>query len=385
MGNLIQHKAGFTIVSNVYCKDSSLSLAARGMIVTLLSVDAENWRFSERGLAAILPNGRASVRSAPQELEEAGYLVREQVIGDDGRFGETLYHVFEDPRKADRQTNPGYGDSALGQTKHAQNPPQASNNDMHETPPDSDSMNIEHPRRSGPWTENRTTETEPQFDFPTTENRTTNKELKNKKPSIPNHEGESLAREAEPHGVDGWNASPAAGAEGADAPAASAPSAPLPAPARPEGNRLLAECLPAGWLDRLDASARAVVTRTLAPALAKGLTPSLIRSRLSANALPPADQVRNFSGLVIHRVANALAAPREPSPQESKTKRRTEDEAFLASILDGTSSLPLGERYRRIIVLSNSDWARALPGFDDAYHRVRDEVETAREAARTRR
>ncbi|MBR5949887.1 MAG: hypothetical protein IKZ87_00465 [Actinomycetaceae bacterium] len=98
MAKLVQHKADFTIVGNSCVRDKSLSYKAIGLLVQLLSVDGENWSFSERGLASLHSDGQASVRSALQELEAAGYLIRERTRNNLGQVGEVVYHVFPEPR-----------------------------------------------------------------------------------------------------------------------------------------------------------------------------------------------------------------------------------------------------------------------------------------------
>lgn len=70
---------GYTNVSNVIFRDERLSLKARGLLCTMLSLP-DCWEFSEKGLQAIIPaDGQTSIRTALKTLEECGYLVRRQV------------------------------------------------------------------------------------------------------------------------------------------------------------------------------------------------------------------------------------------------------------------------------------------------------------------
>ena len=65
----------FTIIGNSMFKDRMLSLKARGLLATMLSLP-ESWVFSVKGLASILPNGEGSITTALHELERLGYLKR---------------------------------------------------------------------------------------------------------------------------------------------------------------------------------------------------------------------------------------------------------------------------------------------------------------------
>ena len=78
------HKSNFTVIDNQVFK-SNLSLKARGLLSTMLSLP-DNWHFTERGLSSILPkDGRDSVRSTIKELEEEGFLSRERICDEQGK------------------------------------------------------------------------------------------------------------------------------------------------------------------------------------------------------------------------------------------------------------------------------------------------------------
>lgn len=55
----------------------------------------DDWQFSISGLAAYTGYGKDIIRAALLELKEVGYLVQEQVHGDGGRFGSSVY-VLQD-------------------------------------------------------------------------------------------------------------------------------------------------------------------------------------------------------------------------------------------------------------------------------------------------
>lgn len=96
-----KHKAGFTIIDNGFLsKESGLSLDARGLLATILSLP-DDWQFSERGLCQILPDGRRRIHGALAELEQAGYITRGSQGRDQaGRMTAKTWDVFESPQVA---------------------------------------------------------------------------------------------------------------------------------------------------------------------------------------------------------------------------------------------------------------------------------------------
>lgn len=86
----------FTALDNETLRDPDLSLKARGLLVTCLSLPPD-WRFSIRGLVSECKDGRAAIESALDELEHAGYLHRSRIQehNENGTFGGTLYTFFE--------------------------------------------------------------------------------------------------------------------------------------------------------------------------------------------------------------------------------------------------------------------------------------------------
>ena len=81
---------GFTTVNNDFLRDSSLALAERGLLITMLSLP-DGWNMSGRGLASILPDGRDKVFSTLKKLERKGYLKRELIREENRR---TLFLEF---------------------------------------------------------------------------------------------------------------------------------------------------------------------------------------------------------------------------------------------------------------------------------------------------
>ncbi len=85
-------------VSKGILKDESLNLRDRGMLITILSLP-DNWNFTVAGLAKILPDGKAAINASLSRLEELGYLTKQQVRTDQGKFGSNVIEVHETPIK----------------------------------------------------------------------------------------------------------------------------------------------------------------------------------------------------------------------------------------------------------------------------------------------
>lgn len=89
----------FAQISNQLLRDERLKLRARGLAALLLSYPP-GWETSPQRLATLMPDGTKAIYAAMTELEEAGYMVRWQERRDDGRLGEVVRYVFDDPRDA---------------------------------------------------------------------------------------------------------------------------------------------------------------------------------------------------------------------------------------------------------------------------------------------
>ena len=70
-------KTDYTVIDNNIFKNQKLTLKAKGMICTMLSLP-DDWNFSEEGLTSLSNDGISSVRSTLKELMEYGYLKRER-------------------------------------------------------------------------------------------------------------------------------------------------------------------------------------------------------------------------------------------------------------------------------------------------------------------
>ena len=94
----VKRTRDYTVMCNHHLKDSNLSLKAKGLLSMMLSLPDE-WNYTTRGLAAICKEGVDAIGKTLKELELAGYIIRRQLRGKDGRISDTEYTIFEKPRK----------------------------------------------------------------------------------------------------------------------------------------------------------------------------------------------------------------------------------------------------------------------------------------------
>jgi hypothetical protein len=85
----------FTIISNAWVRDASLSWAARGLLAWMQS-HADGFHITEEGIIGAGPVERAGVRTMTRALEDAGYLRRERTPIVTG--GSSVSYVLIDPR-----------------------------------------------------------------------------------------------------------------------------------------------------------------------------------------------------------------------------------------------------------------------------------------------
>ena len=93
----VEKTRDYTVMSNHHLKNKNLSLKAKGLLSQMLSLSDE-WDYSLKGLASINKESVDAVRTAVLELEEAGYVVREQTRAAQGTFSQTAYTIYEQPQ-----------------------------------------------------------------------------------------------------------------------------------------------------------------------------------------------------------------------------------------------------------------------------------------------
>ena len=92
----IEKRSDFTIVRNGLLRDKTMSLKAKGLLITMLS-KPDGWDYTLNGLQTILLEGRDAIASGLNELERHGYLVRRKTRDRFGRFTDVEYIIYEYP------------------------------------------------------------------------------------------------------------------------------------------------------------------------------------------------------------------------------------------------------------------------------------------------
>jgi len=85
----------YTVLDNTFLKDESLSWKAKGLMAYFLSLP-DDWTIHFSEIEKHATDGKASLRSAINELKEKGYLRAEQKRVDN-RFAEMVYTIIENP------------------------------------------------------------------------------------------------------------------------------------------------------------------------------------------------------------------------------------------------------------------------------------------------
>ena len=92
----VEKNRNYTVMSNYHLRDQNLSLKSKGLMSMILSLP-EGWHYSTRGLAVICKEGVGAISAAVKELEQAGYVKRNQLRGDHGRLADIEYIIYEQP------------------------------------------------------------------------------------------------------------------------------------------------------------------------------------------------------------------------------------------------------------------------------------------------
>lgn len=92
----VERTRDYTVMSNYHLRDKSLSLKAKGLLSQMLSLP-EDWDYSLAGLSFINRESKDAIRSAINELEKAGYIIRRQTTDASGKFAGNEYIIHESP------------------------------------------------------------------------------------------------------------------------------------------------------------------------------------------------------------------------------------------------------------------------------------------------
>lgn len=99
-------KKGFVVLFREAAQDARLTLEARGLFALMVSLP-ENWEYTVSGLASKAGCGKDKIRRLLRELQEVGYLIREQGHDSDGKFASNIY-VLQDEAPLSGNTVNGY-------------------------------------------------------------------------------------------------------------------------------------------------------------------------------------------------------------------------------------------------------------------------------------
>lgn len=90
----------FVVLYREVARDQRLSLEARGLFLVMCSLP-EDWQYTVSGLGTVAGCNKHKIRRLLQELEEVGYLVRQQSHSGGGKFAGNVY-VLQDEAPSHR-------------------------------------------------------------------------------------------------------------------------------------------------------------------------------------------------------------------------------------------------------------------------------------------
>lgn len=94
----VEKNKNYTAISNYHLQDKNLSLKAKGLLTLVLSLPPEpDWTINLDGLQTLSKDGVDSVRTALNELEKNGYLIRSRGRRLDGTLESVQYTFLEVP------------------------------------------------------------------------------------------------------------------------------------------------------------------------------------------------------------------------------------------------------------------------------------------------
>lgn len=90
----------YTVMSNYHFKDKRLSLKAKGLLSEMLSLP-DTWDYSLNGLIAINKENETAIKSALNELKDAGYVIITRLNPNqtESKQFEWIYDIFEQPNQ----------------------------------------------------------------------------------------------------------------------------------------------------------------------------------------------------------------------------------------------------------------------------------------------
>lgn len=86
----------YTVMSNHHLRNRDLSLKAKGLMGWMLSCP-DDWDFTVNGIVSCMKEGKDAIVSTLSELEKAGYLIKTNGRGKDGKF-HVEFVLHEEPK-----------------------------------------------------------------------------------------------------------------------------------------------------------------------------------------------------------------------------------------------------------------------------------------------
>lgn len=102
----VERTRDYTVMSNCHLRDKRLSLKAKGLLSQMLSLP-EDWDYTLTGLSSINRESKDAIRSAVNELEQAGYIRRHQTTDARGKFSGNEYIIYERPVRTEKENTEG--------------------------------------------------------------------------------------------------------------------------------------------------------------------------------------------------------------------------------------------------------------------------------------
>ena len=93
----VEKNKGYTVMSNHHLRNEALTLKAKGLLSQMLSLP-ETWDYTLKGLSHINRESIDAIRTAVCELEEAGYINRQQGRDGKGKMTAIEYTIYEQPQ-----------------------------------------------------------------------------------------------------------------------------------------------------------------------------------------------------------------------------------------------------------------------------------------------
>lgn len=106
----VEKKGNYSVISNECLDDPELSFKAKGLLCYLLTKPS-HWTINVKHLITVSKDGRDAVYSIIDDLVVAGYIVKERIKGEAGKFAAFNYIVHE------HKPLPGFPDTVSPETE----------------------------------------------------------------------------------------------------------------------------------------------------------------------------------------------------------------------------------------------------------------------------